>query len=246
MRPRTRLIFIGMKHGHLTVVREVGLNKYRQTVYECVCECGGLVQMRTAHFTPERRFCTRNCALLQKHRVVDLIGKRFGRWQVQSCATNRGHRKRLLWNCVCDCGSRDAIYASALLSGMSSSCGCLAVDLKTKDYTPQERLELRRESSRLCARNNPARVKNNKIKYESKLKRATPGWLTKEDWDYMNALYEEARRLTRETGVKHQVDHIIPINGRTVSGLHVPGNLQILTQAENVAKLNRYAELSGD
>ena len=62
----------------------------------------------------------------------------------------------------------------------------------------------------------------------------------------MNDIYEEARRLTRETGVHHQVDHIVPLQGKTVSGLHVFSNLQILTQVENVSKSNRYAELLGD
>lgn len=62
----------------------------------------------------------------------------------------------------------------------------------------------------------------------------------------MNALYNRARKLTRITGIRHEIDHVIPLNGEKISGLHVPQNLQILTQAENVAKSNMYAELSGD
>lgn len=47
--------------------------------------------------------------------------------------------------------------------------------------------------------------------------------------------YEEARRLTAETGVKHEVDHIIPCDR---GGLHCPSNLQVLTASENIAKSN--------
>jgi 5-methylcytosine-specific restriction endonuclease McrA len=69
--------------------------------------------------------------------------------------------------------------------------------------------------------------------------RATPSWLTQEHLDQIQALYAEAARLTRETGIPHEVDHIIPLKGKTVCGLHVPENLQILTKAENQSKGNR-------
>lgn len=65
---------------------------------------------------------------------------------------------------------------------------------------------------------------------------ATPKWLTKEDWDKITDFYTESARLTRETGIRHTVDHIIPIQGEFVVGLHVPWNLQILTDEENTSK----------
>jgi hypothetical protein len=48
--------------------------------------------------------------------------------------------------------------------------------------------------------------------------------------------YDEARRLTRETGVPHEVDHLYPISSRVVCGLHVPENLRITTKRENARK----------
>lgn len=65
---------------------------------------------------------------------------------------------------------------------------------------------------------------------------AEPSWLTDEHYDAIRAIYVEAVRLTKETGVPHHVDHIIPLRGETVSGLHVPWNLRAIPAAENLAK----------
>lgn len=70
----------------------------------------------------------------------------------------------------------------------------------------------------------------------AKLQR-TPPWA---DLAAIEAIYAEAHRLTQATGVPHHVDHEIPLQGRRVSGLHVQGNLQILTGAENSRKHNRF------
>jgi 5-methylcytosine-specific restriction endonuclease McrA len=67
---------------------------------------------------------------------------------------------------------------------------------------------------------------------------ATPPWLTEEQKAEIRAIYVECRRLQEETGIAHNVDHIHPLQGSTVCGLHVPWNLQILTESENCAKKN--------
>lgn len=65
----------------------------------------------------------------------------------------------------------------------------------------------------------------------------TPSWA---DRSAIKAIYVEAKRMSDETGILHHVDHIIPRNGKLISGLHVPENLQILTAVANMAKGNQW------
>lgn len=61
-------------------------------------------------------------------------------------------------------------------------------------------------------------------------KRATPGWADK----------KRMRDIYAACPPGYHVDHIVPINGTNVCGLHVPENLQYLPAAENIGKKNRY------
>lgn len=68
---------------------------------------------------------------------------------------------------------------------------------------------------------------------------SAPKWLTTEHKQQIIDIYKECSRLTNETKINYNVDHIIPINGETVCGLHVPWNLRIITQEENFKKSNK-------
>jgi hypothetical protein len=69
----------------------------------------------------------------------------------------------------------------------------------------------------------------------ARLKQATPPWV---DQKAIKAFYDEARRLTKETGVPHEVDHIWPIVHESFSGLHVPWNLRVIPSPQNSSKRN--------
>ena len=73
-------------------------------------------------------------------------------------------------------------------------------------------------------------------------RKATPKWLTKEDKMKMRKMYLYAMELTRLTGVKYVVDHDYPLHGETICGLHVPSNLKVITQEENLRKSNKLLE----
>ena len=68
----------------------------------------------------------------------------------------------------------------------------------------------------------------------------TPAWLTDAHLSAIKAIYAEATEKTVATGVCWHVDHIVPLLGENVSGLHVPWNLQVITGSENMRKGNRH------
>ena len=71
---------------------------------------------------------------------------------------------------------------------------------------------------------------------------ATPPWLTRKQKAEIRQLYQIAITMTRTTGERYVVDHIVPLRGETVCGLHVPWNLRVITQEENLKKSNKHVD----
>jgi len=78
----------------------------------------------------------------------------------------------------------------------------------------------------------------------AKLKR-TPKWLTKFDKLKIQCVYSIAAMLTRVNNEPWHVDHVIPLQGDLVSGLHVPSNLQVMRGVENVRKHKKFEVVRG-
>ena len=85
-----------------------------------------------------------------------------------------------------------------------------------------------------------AAVKTKKARYRAATLKRMPKWLTPTDKWMIKEAYHIATLRTKATGIIWEVDHIIPLQGETVSGLHVPTNLQIMPKSENCSKGNKF------
>jgi 5-methylcytosine-specific restriction endonuclease McrA len=79
------------------------------------------------------------------------------------------------------------------------------------------------------------------IREKAKLQRV-PIWVDDEEKFLIEEVYHLAKLREQATGIKWHVDHIVPLQGKTVSGLHTINNLQVITAKENLRKHNIYGE----
>jgi len=89
-------------------------------------------------------------------------------------------------------------------------------------------------------RDNPAKRQALKVKRAAALINRTPKWLTAEDFWLMEQAYEHAVAQSIAHGIKFNVAHIIPLQGKYVSGFHCPDNLQVIPAKENFSKGNKF------
>jgi hypothetical protein len=113
---------------------------------------------------------------------------------------------------------------------------------KRRERYHNEDVETRKAKRRKHYLENKAAYLFRSSSYKKHVRRATPSWA---DLEYIRDIYlnvKEAENLFREAGLnwKFHVDHIIPLRGKLVSGLHVEDNLQVLSATENLSKNNRY------
>jgi hypothetical protein len=87
---------------------------------------------------------------------------------------------------------------------------------------------------------NPGKDNAAKALNAQKRKQRIPTWLSEDDKWMVEQAYELAAMRSKMFGFKWHVDHIIPLNGKRVSGLHVPTNLQVVPWIDNLKKYNKF------
>lgn len=119
--------------------------------------------------------------------------------------------------------------------------------LNNKEYKDAQNRQWRKDNplkarqlAKLYRMVNIDRVRWHTANYRAKKLQATPLWLNDSQIEEILDFHTSAKMFQLYTGVDYQVDHIVPLQGETVCGLHVPWNLQLLPSFENQSKSNRH------
>ena len=105
-------------------------------------------------------------------------------------------------------------------------------------------IEVKREYQKAWKERNITWVRADTKARRRKHREATPKWLTKKEKSEIRELYKIAITMSKTTGEQYVVDHIVPLRGEGVCGLHVPWNLRVITQEENLKKSNKFVDTS--
>lgn len=96
------------------------------------------------------------------------------------------------------------------------------------------------QASLTWAKNNPGKCAAIAAKRRAAKLLRTPSWLVEADQKSIEAKYAMARWLSEVVGIEYHVDHVIPLCGKRVSGLHTPDNLAVVRAVDNLSKNNKY------
>lgn len=176
-------------------------------------------------------------------------------------------KKVVTWMCLCDCGETTVVTKNNIRS--TKSCGCLLKESNKKRYVLPEDVKTlsRKEAKNLgqtryytgkqcpqghnsermvssgscvqCSYENKKGGSRYASERRAKQKEAMPSWLNEEQLKQIQEIYKERDLIVLKTGIPHHVDHIVPLKGESVSGLHVPWNLRVIPAKDNMVKSNK-------
>jgi hypothetical protein len=109
---------------------------------------------------------------------------------------------------------------------------------KWRDANPEKAATI----SRTTRVKHAARVGANKAKYRADKVQQTPKWVDAEELWLIKEAYSLAALRTKMFGFSWHVDHVVPLKGKLVSGLHTIANLQVIPAKDNIRKNNRYVD----
>jgi hypothetical protein len=108
---------------------------------------------------------------------------------------------------------------------------------RNKNY--QKAIEANRQSAAKWRADKPFKNVAKTVRYTASKLNATPVWLSTEQLQQIESFYWLAQLQKELTDTTYHVDHIVPLKGKTVCGLHVPWNLQVIPALENIRKGNK-------
>jgi hypothetical protein len=158
-------------------------------------------------------------------KITDMLGQKCGRLTVIEKAENeiQSNSKIAKWRCICECGNETVVRGSSLRNGHIKSCGCYNHDMTV----------IKGKNNRTHGLSHTKEYKSFKATIrKQRVKRQTPLWA---DIDKIRDIY-----VNRPDG--YHVDHIIPLKGELICGLHVENNLQYLPAKDNISKKNKWKE----
>lgn len=126
---------VGQKFGKLTVIeRSPNKGSNGAIRWICECDCGEKCEAVGSDLRNGRKT---HCGCSRKTNKIDLTNQRFGKL-VAICPTERRVNGKVIWKCVCDCGSIHYVHSGNLTSGAVRSCGCINSPLKGIDLAGQK------------------------------------------------------------------------------------------------------------
>lgn len=217
---RSAVELAGQRFGRLTVIKQqYSLKmKTRKRTWLCACDCGEQSLVAT-HALLRGLTSSCGCARIETIKAArrPYAGRKFERLLILGDVSMEPTKTRRVL-VRCDCGTIRVTGMSSILNGYTKSCGCYSAEAAGLRATTHGLSKTKGyKNARLAA-------------YRAAKLRATPSWVS---IDVMREIYEQCPK-------GFQVDHIVPLQGKQVCGLHVPANLQYLPMADNASKNNRF------
>ena len=187
----------------------------------------GKVCEKHPELSGERRLCNRSCVACSREAVHERQRKKREEGDEQFLEMRRRHVRESYYRDHEHTKSRSKNNAAAYRQRHPESMERWNEKLKEQRVQDPDRFK---QYDQTKYQRHYAKIVQRVRLRENALKQRTPTWANREAID---AIYAEAQRMNMT------VDHIVPLRGKTVSGLHVEHNLQLLTREENARKGNR-------